>query len=646
MNIMRGFAILSVFFILGAAGADAAPALAEPVEQSPRLLVHLLDYLAKDYGGAVAHGKVISQSEYKEQLEFSASTLETNAALAETKGTPEIQTKLQQLSRLIGSKAEAVAVAKLAREIQAQLIKLTGLEISPSKWPSLARGKQLFEQNCISCHGATGHGDGPAAAALSPKPANFHDETRMKELSPFQAFNTVRLGVPGTSMAPFHNLSDKEAWFLAFYVVSLRHAVKPVTGADIDVSAGNLKIVATTSDEKLKFLLPGDDQQQSLALAALRLHSEDDDSGNSLAIARGNLQGAEVEYHAGRFDSAKTKALKAYLEGIEPIEPRLKANDPGAVIELETRMGLVRSLIEGRKPLPELHVAIQAAIKQIDAAEQIITHQEMSPLLSFMAAGAILLREGFEAVFIIIALLGVIRASGSRRAALWVQAGWIAALGCGGLAWIFSGWLMGISGAQREMMEAVTSLFAVVVLLYVGFWLHSRTEIGRWKSFIDGKLKAALEGRNLWGLAAISFMAVFREAFETVLFLRAVWLEGGESSRAAMAAGVFTSLAFVLIFAWAILKYSARLPIRKIFAISALLMAVMAMVLTGKGLHSLQESGALSITAAPFQFRSDIFGLYPTFETVFSQVLVLGLLAALWIYGKRPSTGGSTLRIS
>ena len=69
----------------------------------------------------------------------------------------------------------------------------------------------------------------------------------------------------------------------------------------------------------------------------------------------------------------------------------------------------------------------------------------MSPSVAFLAAFAILLREGFEAVLIILALLGVIRAAGSKQAAHYVHAGWIVALGCVTLAWIFSGWVMQMS---------------------------------------------------------------------------------------------------------------------------------------------------------------------------------------------------------
>src|SRR6185312_12235258 len=101
-------------------------------------------------------------------------------------------------------------------------------------------------------------------------------------------------------------------------------------------------------------------------------------------------------------------------------------------------------------------------------------------------------------------------ATGAKNAARWVHAGWIAAVAVGAALWIFSGVLLQISGAGREMMEGVVSIFAVLILLYMGFWLHSKTEIGRWNAFIKTKVENAIGTGSLFGLAVISFAAVGR----------------------------------------------------------------------------------------------------------------------------------------
>lgn len=612
-------------------------AFGEPDGPSPRLLVHLLDYLAKDYGGAVADGKVIEESEYREQVEFSGSALQAAAQLDAMSRNPGVQAGLMHLNELILAKADAETVSRTARAIQGQVIAVSGLDVAPHAWPNLSRGERLFAENCTSCHGRMGHGDGVLAATLKPPPSNFHDAEGMLGVSPFQAFNTIRLGVAGTAMPAFHSLSDSEAWDLAFYLVSLRHRGQAEMPAkDVGpllASSSALRDAATLSDLELQRVLPG---AAAATITALRLVSADASPANSLALARSILDEAVRDFQAGKYEAARTKAVKAYLEGVEPIEPRLRAVDGAAVVELEAQMASFRSAL-GSRDVHAVTAAAESAKAKLASAETLLSGRQLSPWVTFLSAAGVILREGFEAVLIILTLLGVIRATGSRRAALWVHSGWILALASGGMAWILSGWLLQLSGAGREMMEGVTSLFAVVVLLFVGFWLHRQAEISRWKSALETRVKAALEGNNVFGLAAISFIAVFREVFESVLFLRAISLEGGSEGTTAMTAGVVLSLAIVIGLTWALLRYSVRIPIRKLFAFSAMLMAGLATILAGKGLHALQESGALSVTASPLAVRWDLLGLYPTLETLTFQLAVVAVGVGLWHYGKRPA---------
>jgi high-affinity iron transporter len=119
------------------------------------------------------------------------------------------------------------------------------------------------------------------------------------------------------------------------------------------------------------------------------------------------------------------------------------------------------------------------------------------------------------------------------------------------------------------------------------------------------------------------------------LFLRALWLEGGAQAKTMMALGVLSSFTFIFILAYALLRFSVKLPIQKLFNFSALLMSVLAVILTGKGLHSLQETGVLTVTASPVKLRIDLFGFYPTLETLLPQLGVVILIVGIWFYGKR-----------
>ena len=626
---------LALLFVSSAAlGAETAP--------SPRVILNLLDYVAADYSGAVSHGKVLSAAEYKEQMEFSESALEMSEKISETRASASLKAKLIHLHELIVSRAEVNSVSKQAQDAKLQVIALTQIQTAPIVWPSLKRGQKLYAENCATCHGAQGRGDGPAGLALNPRPYNFHNE-KAQAISPFQAFNAIRSGVPGTAMIAWNNFTDVDVWDLSFWVLALRHEGEKTAPLEKSKIEAALTEVSTHADTEL-FRDQNPEDRASL-IAAVRLYSKDE-SADTLAFAKANLKDAFEDYKKGDYDGAKTKALKAYLEGVEPAEPRLKANDPRFTGELENRMGLVRGMMESRKPETEVEASLSAALESLDEAQLLLAKKATSPWLTFLIAAGILLREGFEAVLILVALLAVIRSSGSKKAAAWVHGGWITAVAGGVLMWFFSGWLIGISGAAREFVEAITAIFAVAVLLYMGFWLHSKTEVHRWKIFIDQQVRNALEGSNLLGLAFIAFMAVFREAFETVLFLRATWIEGSEVEKTGLMAGVFSSFALLMVCAWLLVRFSAKIPIRKVFAASSGLMILLSVILIGKGIHSLQETGVSSVNAVSFNFRSEVFGIYPTRETLLAQIVVLIVSIALWNLGKRPPRKRVALKLS
>jgi high-affinity iron transporter len=611
-------------------------AFAEPANRSPRFVVNLLDYVAADYGGAVVDGKIASQAEYDEQLEFLDAALESLQNMPETKTETQLLEKVSQLKTQVVLKASSAEIAKRAQEAKLDVIRIAKVELAPNTWPDIKNGQALYAQRCTACHGEKGFGDGPGGKGLEPAPANFHGEG-MAASSAFKSFNVIRVGVPGTGMAAFNDLSDKEVWDLAFFVNALRFENKNPSNDPSVLTAATLEQVATKTDSELLAVLPGSDEQKQKSLAALRSHAVGNQVGNSLATATSQLKKSQSEYLEGKYDDAKTSALTAYLEGIEPVEPALKSKDSAFVSELEVKMAAVRSAIEQKASADEMKFAVNNALAAVEEADRLLTSKtESSPTLTLTLAAGILLREGFEAVLILIALLAVIRAAGDARAARWVHGGWIAAVAVGVIAWFFSGWLMNMSGIGREALEGNISLLAVLVLLYVGFWLHRRTEIQRWKQFIEGHVKQLIAGNNVLGLALISFMAVFREAFETVLFLRAIWMDAGEAGRSAMWLGVFIAFGLVLLLAWALLKWSAKLPIRKVFTVSSVLIIALAVILAGKGIHAFQETGMVSLTSVG-HFSFDILGLYSTKETLLAQFVTLVIAVIAWVIGNKPS---------
>lgn len=606
-----------------------------------RSLVHVLDYMAADYAVAVADGEIINEAEYLEMENFARNAADLIDQLDRagrfTSGD-ELRAAAERLGTLVAEKADPETVAAEARAMRDAVIEQTGIVTTPRSWPNLADGATIYQQQCTQCHGRTGGGDGPAAAGLEPAPTVFSEGERIASISPFQAYNTIRLGVDGTSMLAYSTLTDREVWELAFFVKSLKDggpdAALPGDIPSVDSLAGivPLETVATSNDFELAAELErAGIARPEAAVAALRTEAPDPGVAATLEIARTFLDRALENYRSGDYSQARQFALRAYLEGVEPVEPSLDARDRKFTIALEQDLMRVRTEIEDRADVDDVEGAVLAAHDTVDDAARILQAGDGSFWFSFFVAASIMLREGLEAFLIILAILSVLRAAGQKTASRWVHAGWLAALGIGIAGWFLTDLLLRMSGAQREIMEGVIALAAVVVLFYVGFWLHGMTEARRWKAFIEERVLRTLGTGSLVGLFFIAFFAVFREAFESVLFLSALTLEQGDGQQTAVAAGAVTALTLVIGLAPLALKYSVKIPMRTLFRFSSLVISFLCVILAGKGIHALQEAGVLPISFTWSWLRVDLLGVYPTVETILAQAVILVALLSFML---------------
>jgi high-affinity iron transporter len=187
-------------------------------------------------------------------------------------------------------------------------------------------------------------------------------------------------------------------------------------------------------------------------------------------------------------------------------------------------------------------------------------------------------------------------------------------------------------------MEGLIALFAVLVLLYLGFWMHGKTESSKWKEFVETRIKTLLNKNNMIGLGAFSFVVVFREAFESVLFLSSLTADGATSSKLGVFLGFLVSAVVIFAIAWAILKWFKRLPISKVFLYSSIVVLALAFVLAGQGIHAIQEGGFLSINSFPINIRFSALGLYPTYESLLTQLGILGVIIVLWKVSSRKTS--------
>lgn len=635
----NSFAILFVF--LSIIGLDTIIAGDDNSAKDVRTFISLIDYIGSDYNNAVKEGEVINVNEYTEMNEFITKAIDlfNKADLKTNPGERvAISAELEKLKYLIESKYSQEEVFNSAAKIKSAILKLNLIEVSPASWPDILNGENIFQANCVSCHGEKGNGEGIAGKLLNPKPANFLNDTLMNNLSPFQIYNTIRLGISGTAMVPLNQLSDKEVWDAAFYVSSLRYKNKYKISED---SLGKLfaKAISKTSLEEIstlpdKLLLTKIEEKDKLYLAALRLHNAQPDKTLSLNIAAAYLTDVINYYQKNEYDKASGKALYAYLEGIEPFEQQLQSINSELKDELEAAMYQLRVDIENHKALEIIKDDVAKAQSLISDANTALQNNNYTFGFAFIFAASIILREGIEAFLIIITILGVLKSIKADQAIKWVHGGWIFAFILGVLSMFFVSLIVSINAQSRELMEGAGSLFAVIVLLYVGFWLHSKTEAKKWKEFIEHKITKLVNSKNMFGLAVISFVVVFREAFESVIFLSAIELQIGEASKSGIYIGAISSLVLVLLLAWAALKFAVKLPVMKLFKYSAVTIVLLSIVLAGKGIQAFQESGYISITQIPIKLKLPLIGFYPTVETTVAQLFVLLLTIVLWNFQK------------
>lgn len=619
---MKKFALFIAFLMV----ASLNFAQAQDSKASPELVVHLLDYLAKDYGGAVQDGKVVSESEYAEQIEF-AVIVGKNASGVEKLNADEVfSTEVKSLQDMIRSKASADDVAKLARKLQQDAIRLAEIDVAPRGLPDLSNGAKLYQTSCTACHGNTGHGDGAAGAGLDPKPANFHDPDLVWNSAPYKFYNTIRLGVPGTGMTAFSQLSDKEVWDLAFFLKALPFKEQAHNVLPAKVS---LAQAATLTDQEIALQLGGDSKEIRDSIASLRAIGSISENGNPLETAQKLLSESVEAVKAGDYIKANDLALRAYLEGVEPLEPKMKANLPGFVEEIETLMSAYRSMLDKKESAVKIESQKKEILGKLNEVKKLFAETKMSPGVAFGAAFSIFLREGFEAVLIIVILISILRAMNQPQAIRWVHIGWVTAVAVGIAAWFASGLLLEMSGLSRELMEGGISLLAVIVLIYVGFWLHRYAEMKRWRAFLESKLKAGLTKGSYYALAIVAFMAVFREAFEVVLFLRAIWIDLDPSGQSVASLGILTSLGILIVLSYLAIKESKKLPLTVLFQVCSWTMMILAVILIGKGIHSLQEAGFVGVSTASIPVRIDLLGIYPSYQTLLAQLFLIGLFGLL-----------------
>jgi high-affinity iron transporter len=604
-------------------------ALALPVQADMQGLLQMVDYMGVDYPAAVAHGEITHAGEYAEMQEFAGHIMAESEALPAGAARDKSVTLARELVEAVEAKVDAPRIAELTRNLRQILMAGFDVTLTPTHRPDLASAARLYAEQCAGCHGATGNGDGAAGAHLNPPPIAFTKMDRARQRSLFGLYNTITLGVPGTSMKSFDALSPSERWSLAFYIGGLG-------GTPVDAAAAmtawqreplTLKEAVTLSPAEL-----GAMREQGEQLALWLRHEPDalfTQKADPIEFTLRTLTQSLDAYRKGDRETAQTLSVTAYLEGFELSEAPLRNVAPELMQQTEQAMMEFRQGLRKGIPLPEAESRHGKLRQLLEQSRDALAQRSMSPGVAFTSSLIILLREGLEAILVLAAMVAFIVRSGRTDALRYVHGGWIFALFAGVLTWAASLYLIDISGATRELTEGIATLMAALILFYVGFWMHRNSSAAQWNAFLKGQIATALSARTLWTLAFIAFLAVYREVFETILFYQALWLQVESAAQHAIWMGAGLAAVLLVAITFAIERFGVRLPLRQFFLGSAILMIVLAVIFAGKGVMALQEAGLVGMHPLPLP-RLEWIGFYPNAQVLATQLLMLA--GAIWIF--------------
>lgn len=364
----------------------------------------------------------------------------------------------------------------------------------------------------------------------------------------------------------------------------------------------------------------------------------------SVSKVEDTLNQALAAYERGDQATAKELASDAYFDVFESsgMEPAIRLGiSSRRNSEVEFAFADVRRLIaSGAKPAEVRQaVATLMAMLREDAA-RLGGSGQRSAAADFGTSFVIIVREGFEAILVIGAIIAyVVKSGNGGKVRTIYQSALIAILASIATAVVIR-YLLAVSGASRELLEGATMLLAVGVLFTVSFWLLGKVQAQRWQQYIQGKLGQSLTTGSTLALWSAVFLAVYREGAETVLFYQALVFEPEANIGAiglGLGAGVVVLAAIFMAIRWG----SLRLPIKSFFLGTGILLYYMAFVFAGGGIKELQAAGIVSMTPVPGFSAVDMIGVYPTWEGIVLQSVLLlaaGIgLAYQFLYKPRSS---------
>ena len=589
------------------------PNLAQAVNQETidrtKKIVMMLNIAAKEFEEGVVDGEIVVPPEYEESQVFLQQAIERYERIStEIKNSEQaeaLKIRFLKMMDMVKQKVDSKIIWKEVNSINKELLATFDIRIykTPITPVSLANGKKIYETNCLVCHGVKGDGDGPLAVHFEPSPAVLSNPelTGDANTTAYDNFEVITVGIANTAMIGWTaELSDQQIWDVTYYI-------RTFSNADLKLPPVNLELAAIESSADAS-----NNITDQVVEEVRRLLEE------SLNI-----------YKAGQIDNAAEMAFDAYL-AYEKIESNLITKDKELGVSLESAFSRYRGEIKRNAPFEQVESLHKQINLDLEKGLELLK-SEVGFTGMFFQSFSIIVREGFEAILIIAALIAFLVKSRNQSRVKSIHIGVVVGiLASFATAYIIHE-ILHLSMASQELLEGWIMLIAVAVLFSVSYWLVSKIDNKRWQEYINKQMRGALSKGNTFTLGAVAFISVYREGFETVLFYKALYLYSGDASDGIIPGFLAGCLVLAGVF-YLVNTMGMRIPIKWFFGFTSVLLYYMAFTFMGKGLHELQMGEQLSMTAANFLPSIAWLGMYPTWETFIGQAVLFGAFVFALVY--------------
>lgn len=359
-----------------------------------------------------------------------------------------------------------------------------------------------------------------------------------------------------------------------------------------------------------------------------------------------NIDTSVKEYGAGDVDKGYKHATAAYLqhyeaEGLE--KATISYIGQGRVSEVENGFRDLRQGIRGGLAHDEV-VKIAENLKSMvneDATEldKLAGSNEGLGWKGFFASFLILLREGAEALLVVAAVITYAMKAKRKDQVAGIIVGVVAAIVLSVMiAIVLARLTSNVSGLAQELIEGFTGIAAVLMLIYVSNWIFSKSHGAKWNEYMQSVAGSKTQSGGVFGLALVAFLAVLREGAETILFFSPILTAARSGSDYAFIwLGVGVALVILIILFLLVWVFGVRLPIRKFFRWTSLLLGMLAVTIAGGAAKEFQDATWLHTTDVPGVPEIAVLGLYPTVQTLVAQAIVVVILIILAVVQYRIS---------